>query len=35
MTLDLEKGKIRTWPLDLVLGKVKIHLGGKISFSDL
>jgi hypothetical protein len=27
MTLDLEKGKIRSWPLDLGLGKVKRHFG--------
>jgi hypothetical protein len=35
MTLDLAKGKIRSWPLDLRLGKVKRHFGGKRSFSDL
>jgi hypothetical protein len=35
MTLDLAKGKIRSWPLDLGLGKVKRHFGGKRSFSDL
>jgi hypothetical protein len=35
MTLDLEKCKIRSWPLDLGLGKVKRHFGGKMSFSDL
>jgi hypothetical protein len=29
MTLDLEKVKIRSWPLDLGLGKVKRHFGGK------
>jgi hypothetical protein len=35
VTLDLEKGKIRSWPLDLELGKVKRHFGGKRSFSNL
>jgi hypothetical protein len=35
MALDLEKGKIRSWPFDLELGKVKRHFGGKRSFSDL
>jgi hypothetical protein len=35
MTLDLEKYKIRSWPLDLGLGKVKKHFGEKRSFSDL
>jgi hypothetical protein len=35
MTLDLEKRKIRSWPLDLGLGKVKRHFGGKRSFSYL
>jgi hypothetical protein len=35
MTLDLEKGKIRYWALDLGLGKVKRHFGGKRSFSNL
>jgi hypothetical protein len=35
MTLDPEKGKIRSWPLDLGSRKVKRHFGGKKSFSDL
>jgi hypothetical protein len=35
MILDLEKGKIRSWPSDLRLRKVKRHFGGKRSFSDL
>jgi hypothetical protein len=35
MTLDLEKGKIRSWSLYLGLGKVKRHFGWKMSFSYL
>jgi hypothetical protein len=32
MTFNLEKSKIISWPLDLRLGKVKRHFGGKMSF---
>jgi hypothetical protein len=35
MILDLEESKIRSWPLDLGLGKVKRQLGGKGPFSYL
>jgi hypothetical protein len=35
MTLDIEKCKIRSWPLHLGFEKVKRHFGGKMSFLDL